>query len=216
MRIALSEHAKNFSMVSLHFVICSCHADSILVQQSFEYSENSSKASASASQFNFVQASFSNRIKSHKIIDRLIQRTSIEAFIEDVVEVEKRLSNGLISDIRQLELELICNAKVSVGRLLQVICANEYSSYPNQILLLNASKIMSSSFVTRFAVRICLANHEHHITSRPLSQLEDLFRKRKRTVMTRMKTFLTFILMSTFLILDTPLWILRIRRRFKK
>lgn len=37
---------------------------------------------------------------------------SIEAFIEDVVAVEKRLREGSIKDLRQLELELICAGKV--------------------------------------------------------------------------------------------------------
>lgn len=46
-----------------------------------------------------------------RIIDQLIQKPSIEAFIEDVVNVENRLNNNLIVDIRQLELELICTAK---------------------------------------------------------------------------------------------------------
>jgi hypothetical protein len=53
-----------------------------------------------------------NKVKSHRIIEKLIQKSSIEAFIEDVVEVEKRLDNGLISNLRQLELELVCSAKV--------------------------------------------------------------------------------------------------------
>lgn len=45
------------------------------------------------------------------VIDQLIQKPSIEAFIEDVVNVENRLNNNFISDVRQLELELICTAK---------------------------------------------------------------------------------------------------------
>jgi hypothetical protein len=52
------------------------------------------------------------RVKARKIIDELIQKTSIEAFIEDVIRVEKRLENGLITELRQLELELICAGKV--------------------------------------------------------------------------------------------------------
>jgi hypothetical protein len=48
-----------------------------------------------------------------RIIDQLIQQPSIEAFIEDIVDVEKRLNNNLIVDLRQLELELIWAAKAS-------------------------------------------------------------------------------------------------------
>lgn len=52
-------------------------------------------------------------MKTHKIIDELIKKNSIEAFIEDVVDVEKRLNNGLIVELRQLELELVCAGKVT-------------------------------------------------------------------------------------------------------
>ena len=48
-----------------------------------------------------------------RVIDQLIQKPSIEAFIEDVVNVENRLNNNFIVDVRQLELELICTAKAS-------------------------------------------------------------------------------------------------------
>lgn len=77
------------------------------IQESFSYSENSS------SQFDFVQASFANKVKTHKVIDDLIKKSSIEAFIEDVVDVEKRLNNGLITELRQLELELIRAGKLA-------------------------------------------------------------------------------------------------------
>lgn len=47
-----------------------------------------------------------------RIVDQLIQQPSIEAFIKSIMTVEKRLSNDLILDLRQLELELIWAAKV--------------------------------------------------------------------------------------------------------
>jgi hypothetical protein len=83
------------------------------VHESFLYREKSPNCGALSSQFNFIQASFANRVKSRRVIDELIQKTSIEAFIEDVIVVEKRLDNGLISELRQLELELIYAGKVS-------------------------------------------------------------------------------------------------------
>ena len=63
------------------------------------------------SPLNFSQASF-YRTAKNRIIDELIQKISIEAFIEDVVAVEQRLQEGSIKDLRQLELELICAGKV--------------------------------------------------------------------------------------------------------
>lgn len=63
-------------------------------------------------QFDFARSSFVHNAKT-RIIDKLIQKPSIEAFIEDVVNVENRLNNNFIVNIRQLELELICTAKVS-------------------------------------------------------------------------------------------------------
>jgi hypothetical protein len=48
-----------------------------------------------------------------RIIDELIQKASIEAFIEDVVAVEQRLREGSITNLRRLELELICAGKVT-------------------------------------------------------------------------------------------------------
>ena len=48
-----------------------------------------------------------------RIIDELIQKVSIEAFIEDVVAVEQRLREGSITNLRELELELICAGKVT-------------------------------------------------------------------------------------------------------
>jgi hypothetical protein len=67
---------------------------------------------ARSSSFNFSQASF-YRIAKSRVINELIQKNSIEAFIEDVVAVEKRLREGSIKNLRQLELELIGAGKVS-------------------------------------------------------------------------------------------------------
>lgn len=83
----------------------------LLVEESFSYSMQLAE-SGSASQFDFMQASFANKVRSYKVIDVLIEKISIEAFIEDVVNVEKRLNNGLIKELRQLELQLICAGKV--------------------------------------------------------------------------------------------------------
>lgn len=79
---------------------------------------NNEKASASLvlsteqSPLNFSQASF-YRTAKNRIIDELIQKISIEAFIEDVVAVEQRLQEGSIKNLRQLELELICAGKLA-------------------------------------------------------------------------------------------------------
>ncbi|EKD14634.1 zinc finger protein [Drepanopeziza brunnea f. sp. 'multigermtubi' MB_m1] len=67
---------------------------------------------SSSPTFDFAQSSFKQRAKTH-IIEELIRKPRIEAFIEDVVRVEARLSQGLISNIRQLELELICAGKLA-------------------------------------------------------------------------------------------------------
>ncbi|KAI9056105.1 hypothetical protein LZ554_001033 [Drepanopeziza brunnea f. sp. 'monogermtubi'] len=67
---------------------------------------------SSHSSFNFAQSSFEQRAKTH-FIEELIRKPRIEAFIEDVVRVEARLSQGLITSIRQLELELICAGKLA-------------------------------------------------------------------------------------------------------
>ncbi len=48
-----------------------------------------------------------------KVIDELIKQNAIEAFIEDVVSVEKRLKQGQITSVRSLELDLIFSGKVS-------------------------------------------------------------------------------------------------------
>jgi hypothetical protein len=60
----------------------------------------------------FSQASFYRTVKS-RIIDELIQKTSVEAFIEDVVAAEKRVREGSVINLRQTELELLCAGKVS-------------------------------------------------------------------------------------------------------
>ncbi|CAG8972051.1 hypothetical protein HYALB_00004915 [Hymenoscyphus albidus] len=48
-----------------------------------------------------------------QVIDELIKTVSIEAFIEDVVKVEKRLNRGYIQNVRELELELMCAGKLA-------------------------------------------------------------------------------------------------------
>lgn len=63
-------------------------------------------------QFDFAHTSFEHKAKS-RVIDELIQKPSIEAFIEDVVQVERRLLQGQITSIRELELELMCAGKLS-------------------------------------------------------------------------------------------------------
>ena len=62
-------------------------------------------------QFNFVQASFALYAKA-RIIDELIKNNSTVAFIEDVLAIDKRLDQGLVIELRQLELELICAGKL--------------------------------------------------------------------------------------------------------
>ncbi|KAH9224712.1 hypothetical protein DL95DRAFT_516951 [Leptodontidium sp. 2 PMI_412] len=73
---------------------------------------DSPKANASIAiqQFNFAQASFEHRAKT-RVIDELIKKPRIEAFIEDVVNVERRLHQGQISSVRELELKLISAGK---------------------------------------------------------------------------------------------------------
>ena len=61
-------------------------------------------------QFNFAQASFEFKAKT-RVIDELIKKPRIEAFIEDVVNVETRLHQSQITSTRDLELELICAGK---------------------------------------------------------------------------------------------------------
>lgn len=61
--------------------------------------------------FDFSQPLFARQAKT-RILDELIKSVSIEAFIEDVVKVEKRLNRGHIANVRELELELMCAGKV--------------------------------------------------------------------------------------------------------
>ena len=58
-----------------------------------------------------AQIAFSKKAQT-QVIDELIKARSIEAFIEDVVKVEKRLKRGHIKTVRELELELMCAGKV--------------------------------------------------------------------------------------------------------
>ncbi|KAK2628098.1 hypothetical protein QTJ16_002744 [Diplocarpon rosae] len=58
----------------------------------------------------FAQASFEHKAKSY-VVERLISKPRNEAFVKDVISVERRLSQSRISTVRQLELELICAGK---------------------------------------------------------------------------------------------------------
>ena len=64
--------------------------------------------------FNFAQLTFEFKAKS-RVIDKLITMNTLEAFIADVVDVEKSLQQGGITSIRQLELELMFIGKVSLA-----------------------------------------------------------------------------------------------------
>jgi hypothetical protein len=91
------------------FVYCPELIDCTVIQ-SFGCREQSN--TTARQQFDFARSAFVYKAKT-RIIDQLIQQPSVEAFIEDIVEVERRLNNNLIVDLRQLELELIWVAKAS-------------------------------------------------------------------------------------------------------
>ena len=93
-----------------HIVALSYFLTCILVLESFGTCK--SRNSSSTGRFNFLQVAFTNKVKL-QITGELITTTSIEAFVEDVADVERRLDNGLITNVRELELELICAGKVS-------------------------------------------------------------------------------------------------------
>ncbi|KAK0112940.1 hypothetical protein ONS95_014658 [Cadophora gregata] len=76
------------------------------------FGSHQTNVSIAASQFNFAQASFEHRAKIC-VIDELIKKPRIEAFIEDVVNVERRLHQGQILNTRSLELELIYAGKLA-------------------------------------------------------------------------------------------------------
>ncbi|KAH6667562.1 hypothetical protein B0J14DRAFT_489576 [Halenospora varia] len=111
------------------FLACKRFLD---VLESFGFSDADSGTAEKA--FDFAQPLFARKAQSH-IIDELIKTTSIEAFIEDVVKVEKRLDRGHITTIRELELELMCAGKVchshhkSLCNTLYVSPARERSVY---------------------------------------------------------------------------------------
>jgi hypothetical protein len=88
------------------FLACKLFLDSF---ESFGPQQEKSKTEAA---FDFEQPLFARKAKT-QVIDELIKTVSIEAFIEDVVKVEKRLERGHISNVRELELELMCAGKVS-------------------------------------------------------------------------------------------------------
>src|SRR4051794_32382599 len=74
--------------------------------------------------FDFAQLTFKSKAKP-RVIDKLITMSTIEAFISDVVDVEKKLHQGQISSIRQLELELVFNAKVCYVLLVFIISLSQ-------------------------------------------------------------------------------------------
>ncbi|KAH8654476.1 hypothetical protein BGZ60DRAFT_532845 [Tricladium varicosporioides] len=89
------------------FLACKRFLD---VLESFGFSDPELATTEKA--FGFAQPLFARKAQS-LIIDELIKTTSIEAFIEDVVKVEKRLDRGHITTIRELELELMCAGKLA-------------------------------------------------------------------------------------------------------
>jgi hypothetical protein len=93
-----------------HHSVCGAELTDSTVLQSLKGHDRSNTATRGL--FDFARSSFVHKVKT-RIIDQLIQKPSIEAFIEDIVDVEKRLNNNFIVDLRQLELELIWAAKAS-------------------------------------------------------------------------------------------------------
>jgi len=91
--------------ISLHL------ANRSTVQESFDYRAKMAAIRSDIPDFNFVQESFAWTTKS-RIIDELIKNNATVAFIEDVASVDNRLAQGLIFELRQVELELICAGKV--------------------------------------------------------------------------------------------------------
>lgn len=89
------------------FLACKLFLDSF---ESFGPQQEKAKTELEKA-FDFEQPVFARKAKT-QVIDELIKTVSIEAFIEDVVKVEKRLERGHISNVRELELELMCAGKV--------------------------------------------------------------------------------------------------------
>ena len=72
-------------------------------------------SSHSSNSFNFAQVSF-----SYKALPRLLELITIntlEAFIADVLTVQKKLEQGRIASVRQLELELNFAGRVCLPHL---------------------------------------------------------------------------------------------------
>ncbi|KAH8597680.1 hypothetical protein B0O99DRAFT_592243 [Bisporella sp. PMI_857] len=82
------------------------------IQESFAYRHKMAAIQASIPQFTFPQQSFMSTSRT-RIIEELFKNNSTVAFIEDVAMVNKRLDQGLIIELRQLELELICAGKLA-------------------------------------------------------------------------------------------------------
>lgn len=88
------------------FLACKKFLDAL---ESFGPAKDSSKIDRV---FDFTQALFVQKAKT-QVIDELITTVSIEAFIEDVIKVERRLNRGRIANVRELELELMCAGKLA-------------------------------------------------------------------------------------------------------
>jgi hypothetical protein len=109
-----------------------------LVVESFGPPEKPSSPQMTVSEA--TQKLFAKKAQTN-IIDELITSISIEAFIEDVVKVEKRLNRGHITNVRELELELMCAGKVS-----KITCAG--LAAVNTTQLASQSEMAYNRFLT--------------------------------------------------------------------
>ncbi|KAG9240107.1 hypothetical protein BJ878DRAFT_484148 [Calycina marina] len=82
------------------------------LQESFVYREKIEAIQSAIPHFNYMHPSFASTAKT-RIINELIKNNSTVAFIQDVAGVNVRLEKGLIVELRQLELELICAGRVA-------------------------------------------------------------------------------------------------------
>jgi len=123
------------------FLACKLFLDSF---ESFGPQQNSAKPEQA---FDFEQPLFARKAKT-EVIDELITTVSIEAFIEDVVKVEKRLSRGHITNVRELELELMCAGKV----FLLPLSTFRVRSPANPLQLASQSEIAYTRFLEHVTV----------------------------------------------------------------
>ena len=58
-----------------------------------------------------------NRLKIHELIEKVIQplseRRGIEAFRPNLMDARNRICNGTLREIREVEANLVCSARVS-------------------------------------------------------------------------------------------------------